>query len=387
MTSKSQSIVDIKTTIFNHPLVKEVDNNDELRLLCYPSTVGSEKLNSDTILQASRGVVVIKKTGKILLPSFHHTSEFTLGDPNLENILSDNVLNTSSIFPSLEGTLIRVFYHNKWYISTHRKLDAFKSKWGCKRSYGEFFEDAVNKLGNTLDEFKESLNKDKQYLFLMRNDMENRIVSICEDENKLYHVGTYVNGKLEMNTETVTIVPPVAPLQLKTREDIVEFVTKHCDPKELQGVVIFTNENAVKVISGAYNYLKSLRGNEQSVKFRYLQLRTNLEMNNDLRNLYREWEPVFDEYENTIFEVCQKIYKAYVKRYILKEHVVVPKEEFYIMKLCHAWHMEDRNLNKIRLDKVIEVFNENLKPPCVNRIIKRVLHKKRTEESDDMQVE
>ena len=42
-----------------------------------------------------------------------------------------------SFFNSYEGTLIRMFnFDDKWYVTTHRKLDAFRSKWAGKTSYG-----------------------------------------------------------------------------------------------------------------------------------------------------------------------------------------------------------------------------------------------------------
>ncbi len=40
---------------------------------------------------------------------------------------------------TIEGTLIRIFYFNdKWIITTHRKLDAFKSKWGSENHWRHF---------------------------------------------------------------------------------------------------------------------------------------------------------------------------------------------------------------------------------------------------------
>ncbi len=40
-----------------------------------------------------------------------------------------------------EGNIKQNFYFNdKWIITTHRKLDAFKSKWGSEKSFGDILK-------------------------------------------------------------------------------------------------------------------------------------------------------------------------------------------------------------------------------------------------------
>ena len=41
---------------------------------------------------------------------------------------------------SVEGTMLRLyFYNHEWYLSTHKKISAFQSRWSCKFSFGELF--------------------------------------------------------------------------------------------------------------------------------------------------------------------------------------------------------------------------------------------------------
>ena len=54
--------------------------------------------------------------------------------PDIENIFEYTFSN------SYEGAIIRVFYFkDKWFYSTHRKLDAFKSRWSSKETFGDTF--------------------------------------------------------------------------------------------------------------------------------------------------------------------------------------------------------------------------------------------------------
>jgi hypothetical protein len=65
----------------------------------------------------------------------------------------------------------------------------------------------------------------------------------------------------------------------------------------------------------------------------------------------------FDNYENIIYEIAKSIYNAYVARYIRKQYVIVPKEEFEVIKQCHSWHLSNRAENTINLDRVIKILN------------------------------
>ena len=94
-----------------------------------------------------------------------------------------------------------------------------------------------------------------------------------------------------------------------------------------------------------------------------------------LYSLYPKFTDTFEEYENTIYKICQDIYNSYVKRYILKEYVTLPKEEYIVSKACHTWHLEDRAKHRISVRKVQEKMNEQ---PAnnINKMIRKRLHQK-----------
>ena len=94
-------------------------------------------------------------------------------DDELTNGLSD--FENTKFYNSYEGCLIRVFNHDdKWYISTHKKLDANHSRWASRKSYGELFHESVD-----WDEVLKKLDPSRGYLFLL----ENKVIHGVPDES------------------------------------------------------------------------------------------------------------------------------------------------------------------------------------------------------------
>ena len=118
-----------------------------------------------------------------------------------------------------------------------------------------------------------------------------------------------------------------------------------------------------------------------SIKFRYLQVRMNKKDVDMLYHLYPEFVSSFDEYENILYDIALSIYKSYVDRFIKKQHVIVPKDEYSVIKECHAWHLSNRVENRISVDKIIRVMN-NKNPSSLNHMIRRSKLEKSRLESD-----
>ena len=78
--------------------------------------------------------------------------------------------------------------------------------------------------------------------------------------------------------------------------------------------------------------------------------------------------------------VLNKLIIIYIKRFIKKKYITVPREEYQIMKLCHQWHLQDRERNRISLTKIIEVMNEQ-DATILNRIIRRYKSEQETQQS------
>ena len=267
-------------------------------------------------------------------------------------------------------------------------MDVFKSKWSSKQSYGIFFRDALmyqlenneklkEKLkdveinqDNIIDVFCNNiLDKERQYMFLLLNNSENRIVCKEPENPTFYHVGTFIDGELNMKDDIYIPYPEL--LNFNSIDDIYLY-NEEIDYNVLQGVIIFApNNRQYKILNTHYYNYYNIRGNEPSIKYRYLQVRMNLEQNKMLHQLYPNNKKDFEEYENYIFEASKNIYSAYVNRYIKKLYVTVPSEEYNVIKEAHAWYLEDRKINKINYEKIMNILNKQTSTN-LNKIIKRL---------------
>lgn len=353
------------------------DETTGLELFCYVRCSPTD----EGLIRQCRGVVFHKQ--EVVMKAFPYTVEYNNNEREKidENITP--VFDECSVYQAQEGALIRMFnFGGKWYTSTHRKLDAFRSKWASRESFGSSFKKALEQEistntalsealpegVNVLERFQSILDPEKQYMFLVRNTFENRIVCSPPENPTLYHVGTFVNGNLVM-TEDIHIPYPLK-LDFNNVSDLLNYVS-NIDPNVLQGVIVFAPQNKqYKILHKDYQDLFRARGNEPSIKFRYLQVRMNRKHTAMLYHLYPEEGETFDQYENTLYEISKSIYRSYVQRFLMKRYVSVPREEFAVIRDCHSWHLKNREENKISQEKIIEVLNQQ-SPTNLNKMIRR----------------
>ena len=357
--------------------VFDTDPENGLTLLSYVNCDD----NSNEIVKNSRGLVYVGDN--LIMKAYSYTPEYTIDDKNL--ITNKLVKENYVFYDSHEGCLLRLFnYDGKWYNSTHKKLDSFKSRWSSKETFGEMFvkglESIYNnpeselrkRLGDNIENvylaFLSTLNPEYQYMFIVKNNTENRIV--CNSESMIYHVGTFRVFTFELLFDVNICIPIPNRHYFKCVDELLNYV-ETVGHSYIQGVVILDEKGAVmKVLNKTYKELLSARGNQSSICFRYLQVRNvdkkNVEM---LVYLYPEYKEKFQKYEEILYEVAKNIHFAYVKRFIKKQYVKLPKEEFEVMRLCHSWHLSDRESNKISFNKVLEELN-NQPATRLNKMIK-----------------
>lgn len=369
----------------NKVRLSDRDEENNLDLYCYVKCDN----NSSESLKNCRGIVFNGEN--VVMKAFPYTEEYVFDDKeNIERIFNKRI----KIYDAYEGALIRMFYYKtKWYITTHRKLNAFESKWASKQSFGTCFKQALyqeiknnKKLSEKLsgeerilEKFQNTLNKDNQYMFVVRNTQYNRIVCIPPETPSLFHVGTFINNKLVLD-DNIEVTKPNSH-EFNNVEELQNYV-KNIDYMKTQGVIVFTENNKqYKILNDNYNELFMARGNQPSINFRYLQVRMDKDMVDKLYYLYPEMTKNFEDYEDILFEVGKIIYNSYVNRYIKKQYVSLPKEEFVVMKKCHSWHLENRRTNRISINVVMDILNEQY-PTNLNRMIKRFRNNIRTKNNN-----
>lgn len=352
--------------------IKCTDSNGKLSVFNY--TFCDNQSNSD--VKSTRGVV-IDKDNQVIVKTFGYTDEFLLSDrEEIERRLQN--LGDWDVQYSLEGTLIRVFsYDNEWYISTHKKLNAFKSRWSCRETFGEIFRKGIHelfyeeaKMDDVLAEFLEGLDKEKVYLFLLRSNQENRIVCqahFVKKLEKIIHVGCFDSeGHFLINRgdHGGWLGRMASPqfIQVDTLDDVLAMVD-NVNHFEYQGLIFFHKErpDQFKIVNPRYHELYQLRDNNPNLRFRYLELRNDPDKVRQLYALYPRSADIFDEYENTLYKIARMIYHYYVSRYIKNKYITLPREEYLIMKKCHDWYLSDRQNNRIFTAKIMEFLSQE--PP------------------------
>ena len=105
-------------------IMTDEDPEGKLKNYCY------DFCNNDSSndIKTARGLVY--KDEKPFLKSFGYTPQYTIDniDNDIKKYIKSNIKNLN-FFDSYEGTLLRLFYNDindKWYLSTHRKLNADK---------------------------------------------------------------------------------------------------------------------------------------------------------------------------------------------------------------------------------------------------------------------
>ena len=375
---KETNIVSRKN-IENIKQVKLVDSQDGLDLFCY---VKCDEESSD-LLKKCRGVVF--NGDMVVMNGFPYTHEYTEENHEIINEKIGLIFNQCSVYESHEGSVIRMFnYNGKWYTTTNRKLDANKSKWSSKDSFGFFFRQALeSEVENNenlrahitsddtidiVDRFQNLLDVNKQYMFLLLNNEQNRIVCSDPERPTVYHVGTFVNGVLNMDEDIYIPYPKKHTFDFIG--DLYDYI-ESIDIQKIQGLIIFAPDNKqYKIFNKEYYDLYRVRGNEPSIKFRYLQVRMDKRYNKLLHYLYPAFSKVFDDYENIIYSIAKFIHKSYLDRFVRNQYTSVPGDEFSVIRACHSWHLENRETNKITLNKVIEVLNTQ-PATNINKMIRR----------------
>lgn len=403
----------IITNPFNYTVidVPTIDMDGDVRACHYVKCSD----DSSSTLKSCRGLVYNGNT--LILRAFPYTEEYTLEKMSkmrkeiINTILSDqgfsvpnsgeiDVSTTTRFFEAHEGTMLRVFYTaDKWYVSTQKKLDASRSRWGSKETFGEKFERALgayvsrSEAQTNLDCLLKTLDPLKQYIFLLRTEADNRIVCMsAPGEHTVYHIATLTASGKETYCDVMDLddnigLPKPKEHSFSSIDTAFDFV-EDSGYDTIQGLMVMANSTDatdlrhVKLINSRYDYYQKVRCNSASIKFRYLEARNDTEMVEDLIYLYPEYEMEFIKYERALRDVATLIFRAYKTRYIYKEHIVVGQDEYRIMKECHAWHHANRSTNRISYEGVKQML-DNQSAPSLNRMIKRILAPKEPRESAD----
>jgi len=383
----------ISTTISDmeklKPFVTLLDEWMDLRLYCHVDT----ETGDDEVITASRKVrgMVFDKHDKIVMNCLPVPVELSLDNEPDMNELTTRIEGdgySNCVFtPSMEGTAIRVYYSdNRWFISTYRKINAFESKWSSNMSFGTLFKNALKHLKDTdpafekelsntqcetvVDQFTATLTEGDQYMFLLPSNTDNRIVCHAIDNPGLYYIGSFKPDGSFANDD-YQLIRPVPRVIIKDGTELSSYV-RNIDTRQYQGLLIQTSDNVYyKIYNPSYKYYYDIRGNQPSVAFRYLEVRHENEYTTAIRALYPEMTDTFDEYENTLAKIAFNLHKLYIIKYVNKHPIVLPSNEFRVLRLAHHWFVSQppRGGHHVTNNIIRDIVNEQF-PSSLNKMIK-----------------
>lgn len=313
-----------------------------------------------------RGIIKNERD-EVVCKSFGYTPEVVLdADPTtmggieeLNEYIAPMVNDSTRFFVSYEGTILRLWsYQGDWFISTHRKIHANKSKWGCEIPYTELFQRAAQKLNFDTSQ----LNPDKIYVVLLRSFKLNRKVCLGEEEPSLYLIGTFDrsnNFAFEFPSGQDAIPTPEEITTINTPTDLYKYV-KNVDFKKYQGVVAINPDGkSAKIVNGAYDFFDKIRNNEPNVLYRYVQLRWQPFELQHFVQMYPEHKQKFEQWEEVMNHIANNILRKYIERYINHRTAMLPPDQYPVLKALHNLYVNELKPNnkRIELEHVYVVFS------------------------------
>ena len=357
------------------PLVDE-DKETGLQLYCHVKTSNDDA----SWMSTARGVVFEKDSDDVYMIGVPYCKEYHDEEDYGKHL---KPYYDYDIYDSHEGTIIRVFfYKTKWYTSTHRKLDAFKSKWASLRtSFGESFAYHMRKLLPSVAEAEETggdkdylnavyetyFDRDHRYIFLLKSSADERIVCKAVEKDAILHVATISEGRLDYDAVLPPFPKPAKHPRIETPAELDSLLFS-INPNDLQGVLLIDKQTGehIKIYTRHYKTLFDARNNVPSIRFRYYQLLAagDTDTLHRLKQMYPEVD--FRKIQNDLEKACIYLYHKYIARYVYKETFIMDPACHYVLCKAHEMYKEDHK--PIVVQKIKSIVAKS--PTLMNKVVK-----------------
>ena len=363
-------------------------------------------------LQSTRGI--IKNNSVIVCKTNSFIPEIRTDDvEGIKQFITPNCNKTTSFYEAQEGSILRLWYYkedenvekHRWFLSTHKRINAFASKWGSRSTYGETFLNCLSKLNlnknskknkswaddsdeddtnnstqsstTIFEKFCNNLNKNFVYNFLIRNTDINRVVVRGYTEPEIFCLGMYDKTKQfkYIPCDKNFVVPSLPSYSYQSLDKMIIDIEKF-DINKVSGILLVTSEGKlIKLVNETYDRLFKLRGNVPNILVRYLELRLNEEQKSEYLHLYNEKNEEFKDIENILTDVSKNVFKKYLARYVYKQFAILPSCQFKIITKLHQL-FRSKTITKVTYDEVVKVIN-TLPSTELYNIIKNYQNNKR----------
>lgn len=321
-------------------ILDQIPEDDLILVHYHKPTIETEHIRGLIIDTGAPEGAIIKCSG---FPSTNDLCYENLSD--VKDFLDTTLVESTVITKAYEGTILRMFQGRvteKWYLSTHHKIDGSRSKWAGP-TFGEMFAEVWG-------DSKISGEKDRGYVFLVSHP-ENRLV--CHIPRACIRlVGIFTPGKIggidnRLDPNNFRELPPSVEIQLPicqsrtSTEDVLKEYTA-LDPMEYAGLLFTTHLDdqkikCYKLTPPEYNSLRQLRGNEPNLRLRYLEFKIEDECIDTgnverIRILFPEKTTLFNEIEGDYALLPIYLRGLYNSRYKRGEFTHLPREEHYVLE-------------------------------------------------------
>lgn len=324
-------------TCFQDDSFRGVDMTEQLRL--YHTVDGTFK------------GIIYSHDHTLVVPNFSVPKEFVL--PDHRKLLQEQLSFPTRAFESVEGTLLRVFYFDgAWQVTTPSRLDAFASTWASSVSFGAQFNECIQYItGVSLDVFLCSLQTDRKYFFLLPTMGINRLGRVpAPDEGPCFFLvavedahGFHYGDSLprdETNAwsylEAFTFPTLDALEEMVQARSAVSLYFTEVDARFGRDMV-----HVWRCVSRAYADRCALRNNEVNVLLRDLELHQEPVRRRAFRDMYPEvsFVALVDE---PLRHVIRFLHQSYLARFIHREHTLLAKPMYQVLKKCHQRYLDTR---------------------------------------------
>jgi hypothetical protein len=293
--------------------------------------------DNNSLSHTERGIIYRKdlEQNKLVCKTFPYTQEFSTEQKDEINQYLDN--GEWKFYPSYEGTIIRIVNdvdNGNRFIATHKKINAFDSRWGSSKSFGELFQESIQEhymntnnieLYDIFETFINSLSKDKHHTFLLCSNLDTRMV--CSRDGEVFYVGSFdasTNEFVGFTEDVSKFCGVIKELDtVKNTDNVIDYVDD-INPLLCQGIIAVRQDKfeAFKVMNGYYTSLARLRNNNPNLMMRYLELYlTKSDLLEEFTIFFSNMNDSFKYIENTFIKLVFLLQNIYKKRYIQRAYV------------------------------------------------------------------
>ncbi len=278
---------------------------------------------------------------------------------SFKNISKENEITCQEY---VEGTMINMYYDNKWQIATRSNIGAdIKFNFETSLTFRDMFLEAFSNAGLEFDMFSKKFS----YSFVLQHP-ENRIVvpfnkpnlvltNIYECKNKTVREIDTTDQKEEWinqsNFNLINFPKNIASIlgEDNLTLDEIENKVKQGLDYTVQGIVLINKNKGIrsKIRNQNYENVRILKGNSPKLQYQYYNLR-NFGKVKEFLKYYPEYKEKFSKMRIQLHKWTDKLWSNYIKCYVNKEKPLI---EFPFEFRNHIFNLHRIYLNELVMKK------------------------------------